>query len=118
MDNRPICFFDSGIGGATILREVVKLLPNEGYVYYADSINNPYGEKSKEECAGTAFARINDYRKIYRIKGSYVVDKVERYLPSDTVEYERTEGDCWYYVDSNAHHYMYCQSNPVIVYIP
>ena len=49
MDNRPICFFDSGIGGATILREVVKLLPNEGYVYYADSINNPYGEKSKEE---------------------------------------------------------------------
>ena len=46
-----------------------------------------YGEKSKEECAGTAFARINDYRKIYRIKGTYVVDKVERYLPSDTVEY-------------------------------
>lgn len=49
MDNRPICFFDSGIGGATILREVIKLLPNEGYIYYADSINNPYGEKSKEE---------------------------------------------------------------------
>ena len=49
MDNRPICFFDSGIGGSTILREVVKLLPNEGYIYYADSINNPYGEKSKEE---------------------------------------------------------------------
>ena len=49
MDNRPICFFDSGIGGATVLREVVKLLPNEGYIYYADSINNPYGEKSKEE---------------------------------------------------------------------
>ena len=49
MDNRPICFFDSGIGGATVLREVVKLLPNEGYIYYADSINNPYGKKSKEE---------------------------------------------------------------------
>ena len=52
MDNRPICFFDSGIGGATILREVVKLLPNEGYIYYSDSINNPYGEKSKEELFG------------------------------------------------------------------
>lgn len=49
MDNRPICFFDSGIGGATILKEVIRLLPNEGYIYYADSINNPYGEKSKEE---------------------------------------------------------------------
>lgn len=49
MDNRPICFFDSGIGGATVLKEVIRLLPNEGYIYYADSINNPYGEKSKEE---------------------------------------------------------------------
>jgi glutamate racemase len=49
MDNRPICFFDSGIGGATILREVYKRFPNEGYIYYADSINNPYGEKSKDE---------------------------------------------------------------------
>lgn len=49
MDNRPICFFDSGIGGATILREVYKRFPNEGYIYYADSINNPYGMKNKEE---------------------------------------------------------------------
>lgn len=49
MDNRPICFFDSGIGGATILKEVIKSLPNENYIYYADSINNPYGNKSKKE---------------------------------------------------------------------
>ena len=49
MDNRPICFFDSGIGGSTILKEVKKLLPNEDYIYYADSINNPYGKKTKEE---------------------------------------------------------------------
>lgn len=49
MNNRPICFFDSGIGGSTILKEVVKILPNENYVYYADSKNNPYGNKTKEE---------------------------------------------------------------------
>ncbi len=49
MNNKPICFFDSGIGGSTILKEVVKLLPNENYVYYADSKNNPYGNKTKEE---------------------------------------------------------------------
>ena len=48
MDNRPICFFDSGIGGSTILKEVIRLLPDECYIYYADSINNPYGEKTKE----------------------------------------------------------------------
>ena len=47
MDN-PICFFDSGIGGSTILKEVIKLLPNENYVYYADGINNPYGNKDKD----------------------------------------------------------------------
>lgn len=49
MNNKPICFFDSGIGGATILKEVIKALPNEDYVYYADSKNNPYGNKTKEE---------------------------------------------------------------------
>ncbi len=47
--NAPICFFDSGIGGSTILKEVIKKLPNENYVYYADSKNNPYGNKTKEE---------------------------------------------------------------------
>lgn len=49
MNDKPICFFDSGIGGSTILKEVIKKLPNENYVYYADSKNNPYGNKSKEE---------------------------------------------------------------------
>lgn len=43
----PIGVFDSGIGGTSILREIVKLLPNEDIVYLADSANAPYGEKSK-----------------------------------------------------------------------
>lgn len=49
MKSKPIAFFDSGIGGTTILKEVIKLLPNEKYVYYPDSKNLPYGNKSKEE---------------------------------------------------------------------
>lgn len=49
MDDRPICFFDSGIGGSTILKEVIKKLPNENYIYYADSKNNPYGNKTKKK---------------------------------------------------------------------
>ena len=44
-----IGIFDSGIGGVTVLREIIKLLPNENYIYYSDSINNPYGDKSDEE---------------------------------------------------------------------
>jgi len=41
--------FDSGIGGATVLREIIKVLPNENYIYYSDSINNPYGDKEQKE---------------------------------------------------------------------
>ena len=44
-----IGIFDSGIGGLTTLEEIRKLLPNESYIYYADSKHNPYGEKSDEK---------------------------------------------------------------------
>src|SRR5712691_6760693 len=43
MDNRPIGFFDSGIGGLSILTEVAKLLPAEQLMYVADSAHFPYG---------------------------------------------------------------------------
>ena len=59
MKERPIAFFDSGIGGSTILKEVIKLLPNENYVYYADSINNPYGNKTKEELFNIVYNIVN-----------------------------------------------------------
>lgn len=49
MNNNKIGMFDSGIGGLTVLKELRKLLPNENYIYYADSLNNPYGEKSDSE---------------------------------------------------------------------
>lgn len=49
MKNKPIGLFDSGIGGTSIWKEVVKLLPNENTIYLADSKNAPYGEKSSEE---------------------------------------------------------------------
>lgn len=41
--------FDSGIGGVTVMKELLKVLPNEDYIYYSDTKNNPYGDKSKEE---------------------------------------------------------------------
>lgn len=44
-----IGIFDSGIGGVTVLKEILKLLPNYQYIYYSDSINNPYGDKSSQE---------------------------------------------------------------------
>lgn len=50
MDKKEnIGIFDSGIGGVTVLKEIMKVLPNENYIYYSDSINNPYGDRSDEE---------------------------------------------------------------------
>lgn len=49
MEDAPIGFFDSGVGGLTIWSEVVHLLPHEHTVYLADSTNAPYGEKSPNE---------------------------------------------------------------------
>lgn len=49
MNKKPIGIFDSGIGGTSIWKEVLKLLPNENTIYLADSKNAPYGEKSPNE---------------------------------------------------------------------
>lgn len=47
--NRRIGLLDSGLGGLSILKELLKVLPNEDYLFYEDSINNPYGSKSEDE---------------------------------------------------------------------
>ena len=46
---KRIGVFDSGIGGLTVLEELKNVLPNEDYLFYADSKNCPYGEKSDTE---------------------------------------------------------------------
>lgn len=49
MNNNPIGIFDSGIGGLTVLKKIIEILPNEKYIYYADKDNVPYGTKPKEK---------------------------------------------------------------------
>ncbi len=46
---KPIGVFDSGIGGLTVLKELAEMLPNEDFIYFADSINAPYGPRDKTE---------------------------------------------------------------------
>lgn len=43
-----IAFFDSGVGGLTVLHEALHYIPDENYIYYADTENAPYGEKSRD----------------------------------------------------------------------
>ncbi|MED5019431.1 glutamate racemase [Paenibacillus chibensis] len=44
-----IALFDSGLGGLTVLSEAVKQLPNEDFLFFADTLHVPYGTKTKEQ---------------------------------------------------------------------
>ncbi len=48
-DGRPIGLFDSGVGGLTVLREVVRRLPDESTIYLGDNARAPYGTRSDDE---------------------------------------------------------------------
>lgn len=54
--SKAIGFLDSGIGGISVLRKTVKILPNEDYYFFSDSVNNPYGDKDDE----TIIARCDE----------------------------------------------------------
>ncbi|MCM1256431.1 MAG: glutamate racemase [Roseburia sp.] len=45
----PIAVFDSGVGGISVLRELIHIMPQENFYYYGDSANAPYGTKDLEE---------------------------------------------------------------------
>ena len=86
----PIGVFDSGLGGISVLAQMIITLPREKFLYYGDSKNTPYGEKTKEEvlnfsmniskdlinrgakalvvaCNTATSAAINDLRRIYNL---------------------------------------------------
>ena len=48
MDNRPIGVFDSGLGGLTAMRELIRTLPNENILYFGDTGRVPYGSRGRE----------------------------------------------------------------------
>jgi glutamate racemase len=51
----PIAVFDSGVGGLTVLHDLLVNLPNEDYVYFADTLRFPFGERTQAELK--AFSR-------------------------------------------------------------
>ena len=57
--SKKIVVMDSGIGGASILREIMQLMPNQSYVYFADTLNSPYGEKDKKTLLNILINNIN-----------------------------------------------------------
>jgi glutamate racemase len=53
-----IAFFDSGIGGLTVLKDAIQKLPDNYFIYYADTKNAPYGVKKKEEVRKYIFEAV------------------------------------------------------------
>ena len=57
---QPIAVFDSGVGGISVLREMVRLMPYEDFIYYGDSKHAPYGTKSLEEVRRLTISHTQD----------------------------------------------------------
>ena len=53
-----IAVFDSGVGGISVLRRLLEVLPNEKYLYFGDSINAPYGVRPEEEVRDLTLAAM------------------------------------------------------------
>ena len=60
MDNRPIGFFDSGLGGLTSIPNIFKKLPYERVIYFGDTARTPYGSKAVSTIKQYAF-QIADF---------------------------------------------------------
>lgn len=92
-DNRAIGIFDSGLGGLTVVREVIRLLPNENIVYFGDTGRVPYGTRSadtikKYACQDERFLLSHDVKLIVAACGtvSSIAADTAKNLPVPFVE--------------------------------
>ena len=53
--NLPIGFMDSGLGGLSVLKEALRVMPYEDFIYYGDSAHAPYGTKEPEQIRELTF---------------------------------------------------------------
>jgi len=71
LTNLPIGVFDSGVGGISVLADLMHQLPDEQYIYYGDSGNAPYGVRSKDEVRELSFNVVDQLLK-FKIKALVV----------------------------------------------
>ena len=56
--NAPVAVIDSGVGGISVLKELIRLMPNENYIYFGDNKNAPYGTKTTEQVKKLMFSNV------------------------------------------------------------
>lgn len=59
----PIGFMDSGLGGISVLKAAVQIMPNEDFIYFGDSKNAPYGVKDREKIRELTFHVVEKLMK-------------------------------------------------------
>ncbi len=70
--NLPIVVFDSGVGGVSVLRALVRELPTERFVYFGDSANAPYGPRTTEEIRALTLDALTRLKKEYDFKAAVI----------------------------------------------
>ena len=63
-----IAVFDSGVGGISVLRHLVRILPGERFIYYGDSANAPYGSRPTREVRALTLAAVDKLLAEYPLK--------------------------------------------------
>jgi glutamate racemase len=58
LSSRPIGVFDSGVGGISVLRSMLAILPDERFIYYGDNLNAPYGTRPEEEILALTLSSV------------------------------------------------------------
>lgn len=66
--NSYIAVFDSGVGGISVLRHLIRLMPQERFVYFGDSANAPYGSRSTQEVRELTLAAVQFLLTQYPLK--------------------------------------------------
>lgn len=87
LNNRPIGFFDSGVGGLSVYSKFKKLLRNENTLYFGDLAHLPYGNKSREELIGYARGILNFYKE-KNVKAVVIACNTSSAQAYDTVKNE------------------------------
>ena len=85
--NAPIGVFDSGIGGLTVAREIMRNLPSEKIVYFGDTARLPYGSKSKDTIIRYS-RQIVRFLQSRKVKAIVVACNTASALALDTLEKE------------------------------
>jgi len=67
LDNRAIGVFDSGVGGLTVLKEIIKEVPRESTIYFGDTERFPYGPRNLEQVKNFVF-KATEFLKEKNVK--------------------------------------------------